>query len=321
MNYIFLFIFLCVLVPLGTAEDVGILEILGISTKETWNGEWNSLKAEDVAIDKNVSATANMEACVDIIGFGGLYKKDGVFYYLGDPVNNTVVKCEIKDYLTASKCRWNDNVDWIVHSESFRVQNGTVSVISNITMLWHHSKKRANGKGIKKTYYYDHLTVNDTDILPMVHIGSMDSVSAHIKICNNTFSPKTLIVIPESNRLKTEIIYKNESIVYYDNVGFVEYTVKGYPYVNLTGGSSHVSYDNDFLKRIGPYYCIVGPNFSESDLSILIHGLYTNESINEYTIFEETYEPSKVFHPSMFLIIGILLIFSMGIYKIWRMYK
>lgn len=312
MKYISLFIFFLILVPSCTAS--GILDILGITQNEKWDLDWSHLEMKDGVIERNVSSTAKMKVSVAIVGFEGLYKKDGVFYYPGDPTNNTVVQYEVQPRV---RKRQNEVVDTLYYNFTYDVQNESITVILDVDMLWYEM----NQSNDDRTYYWSHISISDTEIVPMEHIRSMDGVSAHLKICNNTFNPKTLIVIPESNRLKTEIVYKNESIVYYDHVGFVEYTDMGYPYINLSGESLHVSNDNELLRRIGPYYSISGSNFSESNLSITIHGLYTNESIDSYTIFEETYESSKVFHPSMFLIIGILLIFTMGIYKMWRIYK
>lgn len=298
-----------------------LFDILGIGTHDVWDFEWDSLSTSNLKPDKNISSTGNMEAWVDIVGFNKLYKQDNIYYYPGDPLNNTIVDYKVTESLTGSMSRWNDNVDWVHQDLSFTITNNTITVVMNVTMLWHHSVKRKIGKGIKKTYYYDSLTVTDTEYLPDIHVNGSLHDGGHIKICNNSFNPKMWIVLQDDGRIKTDVIYKSERVEYYDNLAMVEYTKKGYPYVNLTGYSTYSLNENKILKRVGSYYCISGNTFDIFNIIVYTRSIYEVHKVKNYSVNYEEYDAKHSFDPGFMLFNGILLVFVGGIIYIKRMFK
>lgn len=310
---LFLFILIipvCLADSSNSSED--LFEILGITCNEKWTCDWNSLNFNKIKPEMNVSSTSNMEAWIDIVGFEGLYKKNNIFYYKGDPINNTIIKYDINTFDT--------KVTGIQKTVSTYVINQTVYANLNIVLKYCETQTHEDGTE-STTYHTESLYVEDHEVLPIVSPGNTQNTTVYIKTCNNTFSPKSWIAISDSNRIMTVIRYQNESIVYYDNVGLEEYTTKGYPFVNFTGESLSEFYDNEYLRKLSVYYCIVGLNFSESDLSVTVHDIYSSSVIGNYTLENETYIPSETFHPIIYYFVGTVLILVIGIYKIRMMYK
>lgn len=323
MNVKILFFLFILLIPVCVADNGSSLnssdvlfKILGITDNEMWDCEWNSLNLNKIKPDKIVSSTSNMEAWIDIVGYKGLYKKNNIFYYKGDPINNTVVRYDIDTGSTT--------YDHIKKTVSFYTINQTVYVELDLVLRYYELQTRADGTEFV-TYNVEYLTVYDNEILPIAVPQEVKNVSVYIKDCNNTFSPKSWIVINSfENRfdlIKTVIQYQNESIEYYDNVGLEEYTEKGYPFINLTGESLSMFYDNDVLRKLGAYYCVVGANFSLPDLSITVYDIYSNHTVTDYILENETYVPSKTFHPVFWYFMGIIVILSLGINKMWKLFK
>lgn len=314
MKIYFFFIFL-LLIPGSSAFDandsVDLFDILGISVLDTWDLDWD-LNMKKINPDKVISSTPNMEAWIDIVGFEGLYKVDTVFYYPGDPKNTTVLKYDVNTYDT--------DVESLIKTVGTYVINNSVHSVLYIAMRYSESVTHEDGTE-SKTYHYDYLTVRDVEELPAVRVPNTSNVSVHIKTCNNTFSPKSWIAIQDTTRIKTVINYKNESIIFYDNIGLEDFTNKGYPYINFTRDSVKEFYENDVLRKLGPYYCIHGANFTLSNLTITVYDVYSSHIISNYTEEIETYDPYKNFHTAFYLIVGIILIFSVGVYQIWRLYK
>jgi len=315
----FLVVLFFLFFPISLAEDLNdtksIFEIIGISTNEVWDCDWNELNMNKIKPEKVICSSKNLIAWVDVVGFNMMYKEDNILYYPGDPVNNTIVKYGISDLLTGS-C----GVDLITETVIITHINNTVYVVLHIDMKWHESTESEDGT-TNKIYHHEFLSVSDTEVLPLEQNHSNETVTGYIKVCNNTFSPKSWIVIQDHNRIKTEVHYKNESITYYDNVGIVEYSGKGYPYINLTGEPLPTLTNNELLKRMGIYYCILGTNFSLPDLSIKVYSIYSNSTISNYTVEEEIYEPSNTFHPLLFCFVGVIVVLYIGICKIRSQYR
>lgn len=320
MIFKFLVVLILLFPPVSLAEDLNdtksIFEILGINTNEVWDCDWNELNMNKIKPEKVTGSTKNLIAWVDVVGFNKMYKEDNILYYPGDPVNNTVIKYGVSDLLTGS-C----GVDYITETILIKQINNTVHVVLLIDMKWYETQETDDGEGANKIYHHEYLSVSDTEVLPLEQNHSKDTVTGYIKICNNTFSPKSWIVIKDSNRIKTVVHYKNESIIYYDNVGLIEYNNKGYPYVNLTGEPHPTLTNNELLRRAGIYYCILGTNFSLPDLTIKIHSIYSNNTISNYTVEEEIYEPSNTFHPFLFCFVGVIVVLCIGFYKIRGQYR
>ena len=312
---IYLFFIFLLLIPGSSAFDandsIDILDILGISVLDTWNLDWD-LDMKKIRPDQVISSTPNMEAWIDIVGYQGLYKINNVFYYPGDPRNNTVIRYDIDTYDT--------DVESLTKTVGTYVSNNSVHSVLYIAMRYSESSINEDGTE-SKTYHYDYLTVRDVEELPVVKVPDTSNVSVYIKTCNNTFSPKSWIAIQDTTRIKTEIHYKDETIVYYDNIGLEDFTEKGYPFINFTGESVKEFYENDILRKLGPNYCVYGTNFTLSNLTITVYDVYSSYIISNYTEEIETYDPYRNFHTAFYLIVGIILIFGVGTYQIWRLYK
>ena len=314
MKIYLIFIFF-ILIPVSSAfeanDSVDIFDILGISMLDQWDFDWD-LNMKKIQPDKVISSTPNMEAWIDIVGYEGLYKENNIFYYPGDPKNNTVIKYDVNTYDT--------DIDILTETIGVYSVNGSALAVLYIAMRYSNTHTSEDGTE-SKTYHNDYLTVRDIEVLPVVRVPDTSNVSVYIKTCNNTFSPKSWVSILDSSRIKTVIHYKNESIIYYDNVGMEDYTEKGYPFINFTGESNYELYENDILRKLGPYYCILGTNFTLSNLSITVYDVYSSYEISNYTVEVETYDPYHSFNSLVYLLFGVLFILSVGIYKIWSQYR
>ena len=307
----FFIIILLILPACATADnDISIWDRL---FNPVWDGDFSSLNT--MATHPNFSdihKTGNFGGSCDIVGWENMSRIDGIDYISGDPENLVIVAVHTEEYLSGSKARWNDNVDWIKEDIRISVEDGNITAHVNLSMLWHHSKKRTNGPGTKKTYYMDYITgrITDSETIPKQYVYSaqnIDEIKALITFYNNSINPKSVIFIPEKLGLYSiDYTYNNESV--HENLmkGCVEKNSKGIEFVNFSGGHGWTDPEGN-MSHIGACAVVKGGNFSLDNLSIVAHTPYTSLNVSNYNtstcgLFNGDRSIHCLFMPILFMI-------------------
>ncbi len=289
-------------------EDKDLLDFLDMLSCNDWDGSFNSLnyKATDPAVVW-VSGP-HMLAWVDIVGFRNQSRINNTDYIYGDPCSCVIVESEVKDLLT-----WNDNVDWIDKEFSYHISNGNITVTMNVTMLWHHSTETThpNGnKGVKKDYSYAFMTITDTESLPLQYFYRSANTSTHLLFYNNTFSPKTIINVPENEGLfYIEYSYDNESIKQNLMNAEIEKNPKGIDFINFSEVKRWEDPEGN-LSHITGCCVIKGANFSLDDLNISLRTPYSSIGVTDYNLTINNVSAGSCINPVLIpfmVVVGLLL--------------
>lgn len=298
------------LCPIALADIVSLANDIVV-----WSGYWENIIHDLIGYlpEKKWETTADIGAWIDIVGFNHSIELNGSMCVVGNISNSTIIRYEIEEYLSGSKSRWNDNVDWISKNVTL-TQNETHMIATlNIIMKWHHSQKRQNGKGIKKTYHYSYLTCVDSEPIPIQYNMSVTDIQVNITVYNNTFAPKTYVYVPDNKYiLGVAYYYNNKSITHTRSLGNVKYTEKNVPYVNITEYDVWISNN---LTRINNYAVITGDNFSVENLTVTILTPEGHKIVDHCNISVVEYDPKNVVHPAFWFVVGSILIFTGVIYK------
>uniref|UniRef100_A0A6M3LSM8 Uncharacterized protein n=1 Tax=viral metagenome TaxID=1070528 RepID=A0A6M3LSM8_9ZZZZ len=298
------------LCPVVSADIVSLANDVCI-----WSGYWEDIIHDLLGYlpEKKWVTNSNMGAWVDIVGFNHTIELNGTRYVVGNISNSTIVRYDVDEYLSGSESRWNDNVDWIHKNLTITQNDSHVIATLDITMMWHHSHKRENGKGIKKTYHYSYLTCIDTEPIPLQYNISLDNISANITIYNNTFAPKTYIYIPENDYIiEVGYYYGNRSITHTRSIGDIRYTEKNVPYINIT---KYNVWKFNNLSKINNYAVVPGDNFSIVKLTVTILTPEGYRIVDHYNVSIVEYDPKNVVYPVFWLVVGSIFVFMGVIYQ------
>jgi len=294
---------------------------------DVWDGDWTKLNTVATHPDfSKIHKTYNFGGSCDIVGFRSVSRIDGVDYIYGAPEDLVIVDVYTEEYLSGSKGRWNDNVDWIKEDVRISVEGGNISAHVNLSMLWHHSTLRHTATGrayISKTYYYDYITnlIKDSESIPEQYIytdQNIDEIEVLLAYYNNTISPKTIIFIPDKQGLcSINYAYKNESVQEDLMIGHVERTDKGIEFVNFTEDPGWGDSRGN-MSHIGVCAVVKGANFTQNNLSIIAQTPYTALNVSNYNLSVSNVSANNFIHP---LVLPILFILCAPFILIYFIYK
>ena len=316
----FIFILFYPSVTAEEMEEIDMSDFLDMFFSKEWNEDFNSLNYKATCPEVVWSADSKLSAWVDIVGYKNMSRINNTDYIYGDPVDCVIVEYEVKDLL-----QWNDNVDWIREDISYSLFDDNITVILDITMLWHHStlKHTKTGKSyIKKDYSYAFMTINDIEKVPLQYNFSPTHIPTYLIFYNNTFSPKTIINVPEKEGLfYVEYSYNNETIKQNLMNAEIEKNPKGIEFINFTFVKNWNSPDNN-LSHIGDSCIITGANFTAKNLNITLRTPYKTFDVTNYNVTINNVSASSCMSSSLIpfcFIITLLLFTLLTIVKVvWR---
>jgi hypothetical protein len=321
MKLVFSFcLFLFIMMPSATAEGYDIFGLIN----STWSGDWEDLNYEAVQLDKVIHSTADMSGWIDIAGYRNMTRIDGMDYVYGGPVSCAIVEYDVWDLISGVKERWNDNVDWIHEDLEVRQDGDELSASLDVEMKWHHSVLKFNNgiPYIKKTYYYDNMTLTDTEKVPLSFNFTAENIAANVTVYNNTFAPKTLIQLPcMPGVMQVNYSYDNHTITHTRMIGRVERTDKNVEFVNMSLVDMW-SRPSGPLSHIGDIVVIRGSNFSTDRLDVLVSTPYQTVEVADFNETTINYSAAQSVHPALYYIMSLFIVLISAIYfnikSIWR---
>ena len=301
-------------------EEIDILDFLDMLLLNQWNGDFSTLnyKATDPAV--SWVSGPHMLAWVDIVGFRNMSRINNTDYILGAPVECVIVESEVKNLLT-----WNDNVDWIDKQISYNVSDQNITVIMDITMMWHHSteiKHLNDQKGVKKDYNYEYMTITDTERIPLEYNYTAAEIPTSIIFYNNSFSPKSIINVPGKDGLYyIDYSYNNESIRQNLMNAEIEKNPKGIEFINFSDAKKWQDPTGN-LSHFADSCVIKGANFTLEGVNISLRTPYRPLNVTDYNLSINNVSAGSCINlsiiPFMF-VVGLLLSTTyIIIKKTWR---
>ena len=288
------------------SEDEYLLYFMDMLISNNWDGSFDSLNYKATYPAVEWIPGPHMMAWVDIVGYRNMSRIKNTDYINGNPVACVIVESEVKDLLT-----WNDNVDWIEKEFSYNVSNGNITVTLDITMLWHHSTEITNpngNKGVKKDYNYAYMTITDTENLPLEYVYTPANTSTHLLFYNNTFSPKTIINVPENEGLYyIEYSYNNETIKQNLMNAEIETNPKGIEFINFSDAHRWDESEGN-LSHMREGCIIKGANFTLEDLNISLRTPYRSLNVTGYNLTVNNVTAGSCINP---VLIPVIVVFGL----------
>jgi hypothetical protein len=313
-------LFLFIMIPGVAAEGYDIFKLID----SAWSGDWKDLNCEAVQPDKVIYSTADMSGWIDIAGYRNMTRVDGVDYVYGDPVSCAVVEYDVWDLISGVKERWNDNVDWIHKDLEVRQDSDELIASLDVEMKWHHSTLKFNNgiPYIKKTYYYDNMTLTDTETVPLSFNFTAENTAVNVTVYNNTFAPKTLIQLPcMPGIMQVNYSYDNHTITHIRMTGLVERTDKNVEFVNMSLIDLW-SRPSGPLSHIGDIVVVRGSNFSTDKMDVAVSTPYQTVKVTDFNETTINYSAARSVHPALYYIMSIFIVLISAIYfnikSIWR---
>lgn len=281
--------------------------IFDIFNETAYNGSLD-IVTEYREPNKTVQAHKHIRGWIDIVGFNNTIRINGTEY-----CNQLEPVIEYK--LWDSGLFWNNNFDYIEIIEQCIFTEGNITTVEmDVYLVWHHSKKRKPpGKGIKKTYYHEYMTLTAYSEGPQQFPMTTDAM-ASITIYNNTINPHVDIFVPVYNTTtKTVYTYGGETITRWtlsgvSAVGAVNFTECLY----WEDDSEIFAYKNDVAV-------LTNMNESELDLSkltITMHNPYEIRQIHDLNLSTVEFDSGKPFNnPKVGVTFILLIVFGWGIKK------
>jgi hypothetical protein len=300
---------LCMVLAANMASAEGIFDILD----KTFIDNITDLPNSQGIPEKNIQTSVHISGWIDIVGFRQMMREDGIDYVQGNPADYAIIQYDA----------WN-NVDCFgCGVDSFK-KNLKVSTVGNqtvasldIQLIWYELV--SCGKDC--TTKIDHLetaTFQDYEKSPQIYNIKIENLTAYITEYNNSIYPKTSIRIDIPPYIsKVEFEYGDNTTIYYARFAEIEQTQKGIPFANISK-SSLWKVTGSGIGRIGDHVIIKSANIDYQKLNITMYTLYERRAVTSFNISRVDYSPEKTWHPFLFYFIGILAIFSVGAYKLFR---
>lgn len=304
--------------------------------------------------DKNMQQSGNIQAWIDIVGFRQMIRDNGIDYVPGNPVDFSIVQYDAWANLDCDGCsvdsltkslsvntqddmtiatldvvlKWSqttcsssedDETSDIIYTESYKTTK------SETIFRLDDTDSDDNGDGdsddsssdCSTSYYSESATFQDMEISPHIYNISISNLPVIITEYNNTISPKVSIKIPaQPGAIKTVMQYRNSTAKHYYGIGFVEWSGKNVPFLNIT--------KSDFwnvtgMSRIGNNVLINGTTINYNELNISMSTPYADRVLDNYSIVKLDYSAEQTWNPGFFVVVGTVAILGWGINKLKKM--
>jgi hypothetical protein len=290
------------LIPITTAaENTGIFAILD----EKFINNISELPYLAGTPDKNLQSSNDIHGWIDITGFRGMIRDNGIDYTYDLPERAAIVQYEA----SGNPPGYVDDI-----SKKLRVYqkgNYTIAVL-DVVMKW--SKVFCDKNGCWTVSYRNTASFQDSEVSPKIYTPISDSFKVNlIQFNTSAFENIDILISTPVGLTNVKIEYGNKNASHQLAFAHVEQTVKGVYFANI----SHVDIwetQGQGIGRMGGRIILDG-NLSKMNLSALkITGSNLYESItadtNKFNLSREEFTPEKdVQNPVLLFFIGTLLTF------------
>ena len=265
-------------------------------------------KESELHPDIQVSTADHLQGWVDIVGFRNMANISGILFIHDDPAANAVVRGNARIWIQPSGI----NIE-LTQSISVKQVESNIIATLHAVLKWDTVSCDNDGCWISGSFTETHDWV-DTEIAPpqFTFPGPQNMTIEQF----SGFHPVNLI----------HFSYLNESIIFFNittqsgsvehllNIGMVEHTRKGIPYMNVTPFS--------VWRRTGAGIYHQGDDAIMDNGTITLVSLWTpfgrapDYNFSEYTVYHQN-KPTSV-NPAIGFIIYVVLIFLSGIYIMYR---
>ncbi|KAB2946992.1 MAG: hypothetical protein MPEBLZ_03606 [Candidatus Methanoperedens nitroreducens] len=265
-------------------------------------------KESDLRPEIEQTISDHLQGWVDIVGFQNLANISGTFYICGDPAANAVVRGNARIWLQPPGI----NTE-LTRSISVKQVGANIIATLHAVLTWDTVSCDYKGCWISGSFTETH-DWTDTEISPPQFIfpGPQNMIIEQYL----GFAPVSLIHFPGLNDsiIFFNITTQRGSVEHLMNIGKVEQTGKGIPYMNVTPFS--------VWRKTGKGIYHQGDDpIMDNDTIISVFfwtpfGRAPDYDFSEYAVYHQNKHTS--INPAIGFIIYVVLIFLIGIYIMYR---
>ena len=203
----------------------------------------------------------------------------------------------------------------------YAIDDDVITARINVTVRWYYARHKDDG-----TTIYNNMvsvaTFSDTKPMPTI-LSEPPNASATIVSQNNSVSPYSIIdVIIDEDIVSTEVIYKNRSSGYYNQVGELNSSDE-LKYFNFRREYPiWLPNQSNIVTRRSGYYIINEAPLSLGKLTINVSTPYQTQAISNYNVTVINSKPSDyIYWKVMFTFLATLGVFIMISYNLLRRFR
>ena len=265
-------------------------------------------KESELRPDIEMTTSDHLQGWIDIVGFQNMANISGILYIHDDPAANAVVRGDARIWLQPPGI----NTE-LTQNISVKQVGANIIAILHAVLKWDTVSCDDDGCWISGSFTETH-DWTDTEISPpqFTFPGPQNMTIEEFP----SFHPVSLIHFSDLNDsiIFFNITTRNGSVEHLLNIGIVELTIKGIPYMNVTPLSIWRK------TGIGIYHQGDDPIMdNETLISVFLwtpFGRAPDYNFSENAVYHQN-KPTSI-NPAIGFIIYVVLIFLLGIYIMYR---